>query len=309
MNKWTDRRGRKGGRLANFQCGCWELVCTHDVVPPILPPSRYSSLIRGRTCFRTASLGKDERALRLYDLMYGFIYAEGNANGKFCVVEDLSIKDVFFQWRKSHKMQKQRRKISDYPSAASKRQQQIPPRHLSTTVRPECRLYSASSVLLLSAFLVSTLTFGGMAASSLPFPDPSRLPMMPIGLGTGHSLAFLIDSSFWSSSVTLSSSEMLSSWPWSAFRRRLRLRLRPSSDMEICSPSAKASLGAGQGMIWGIPTTRKETRSVVPSREVVVRERGCRWGGIVACPQNWRELYAKGQTLVMSISWSVSCLD
>lgn len=38
--------------------------------------------------------------------------------------------------------------------------------------------------------------------------------------------------------------------------------------------------GAGQGRRWGRPTTRKETRRVVPKREVVRRERGWRWGGI-----------------------------
>lgn len=153
-------------------------------------------MIRGRTCFRTASLGKDERALRLYDLMYGFIYAEGNANGKFCVVEDLSIKDVFFNDAKATKCKKQRRKISDYPRRQVKGNNKYLLDIFQPLSVPKCRLYSASSVLLLSAFLVSTLTFGGMAASSFPFPDPSRLPMMPIGLGTGHSLAFLIDSSF-----------------------------------------------------------------------------------------------------------------
>ena len=29
-----------------------------------------------------------------------------------------------------------------------------------------------------------------------------------------------------------------------------------------------------------MPTTRKETRSVVPKRDVVTRERGWRWGAI-----------------------------
>lgn len=195
-------------------------------------------------------------------------------------------------------------KFLDCRKSAAGYRQNRPPRHLSNTVHPEYRLYSTSSVFLLSAFLVSTLTFGGMATSSSRFPNPSILPMMPIGFGTGHSLAFLINSFFWSSSLTLSSSDVLSSWPSSSFRRRLRLRPRPSSEMEICSPSAKAILGAGQGMIWGIPTTRKETRSVVPNREVVVRERGCRWGGILAC-----QLFTKGQTLVMRISWSVNTLD
>lgn len=123
-------------------------------------------------------------------------YAEVNANGKFGIAEDLNIKHIQEVLSMTQKPQNadaasENRRLSP---AAGKRQRQIRPRHLSITFRLEYRLYSASSVFLLSAFLVSTLTFGGMAASSSPFPDPSRLPMIPIGLGTGHSLAFLIDS-------------------------------------------------------------------------------------------------------------------
>ena len=44
------------------------------------------------------------------------------------------------------------------------------------------------------------------------------------------------------------------------------------------SESANLTRGAGHGTICGMPTTRKETRRVVPKREVVRRDRGWRWG-------------------------------
>jgi len=54
------------------------------------------------------------------------------------------------------------------------------------------------------------------------------------------------------------------------FRQRFRC---PSP---VVPASAKSVRGAGQGRICGIPTTRKDARSVVVKREVVHRDRGCR---------------------------------
>ena len=96
----------------------------------------------------------------------------------------------------------------------------------------------------------------------------------------GHSCAFFLILSFSSSDmykgvcVSLPAPE-LSSIGSSVVRRRL-LRL-PSSITSI-SESAYLTRGAGQGTMCGIPTTKKETRRVVPKSEVVRRDRGWRWG-------------------------------
>lgn len=44
--------------------------------------------------------------------------------------------------------------------------------------------------------------------------------------------------------------------------------------------SASMRRGAGQGKTCGIPTTRKEARSVAENKETVERDRGCRWEGM-----------------------------
>ena len=106
-------------------------------------------------------------------------------------------------------------------------------------------------------------------------------PIRPRGLGTGHSwpllartsLSMTVSSACRWGSLDVESSNCNLSGPC-----RLRLLRRPSS---ITWTSANSVRGAGQGSKWGMPTTRNETRRVAPKREVVYRDLGCRWEGIV----------------------------
>ena len=109
---------------------------------------------------------------------------------------------------------------------------------------------------------------------------PKTLPTMPRGLGTGHSCAFFLIKAFSSSEMCRGirispSGPELSSIGASVVRGRL---LRLPFSMTSIFESASLTWGAGHGMRCGMPTTRKETRRVVPKREVVRRDRGWRWG-------------------------------
>ena len=46
--------------------------------------------------------------------------------------------------------------------------------------------------------------------------------------------------------------------------------------------SAYCCLGAGQGRMWGAPTTRNANTAVLVKREAVLKDFGCSLGGIVA---------------------------
>lgn len=108
---------------------------------------------------------------------------------------------------------------------------------------------------------------------------PRTLPMMPGGFGTGQACAFFLIIAFSSSVICRGicftvSDPGLSSIGASVVRRRRLLRLPSSTTSK--SESANLTRGAGHGMICGMPTTRKDTRRVVPKREVVRRDRGWR---------------------------------
>jgi hypothetical protein len=112
-------------------------------------------------------------------------------------------------------------------------------------------------------------------SSFSPF-QPNTCPISPPGLGTGHSRfganlssnCFLLIFSSLIPSSQVSSSEI--------FRLR-RLLICPVGSGE----SASVRGSTGQGIRCGAATTRKETISVVVKSEVVVRDRGCRCGGIL----------------------------
>ena len=125
-----------------------------------------------------------------------------------------------------------------------------------------------------------TIRGRGCSAVLSSLSKPRSFPIIPGGLGTGHSCAFFLirassSSEMCSGICFLLSALELSSVEVSVVRRRL---LRLPSSMTSKSESAKLTWGAGHGRMCGMPTTKKETRSVVPKREVVRRDRGWRWG-------------------------------
>jgi hypothetical protein len=132
-----------------------------------------------------------------------------------------------------------------------------------------------ASLLALSILLLIDI----FSTSSPASFKPSTCPMSPPGLGTGHSL---FGFSFSSSCVFLILSSLMMSLHVSSSGdlRRRRLLFWPVGSGE----SASVRGSTGQGMMCGAATTRKETMRVVVKSEVVMRDRGCRWGGIV-CPQ------------------------
>ena len=129
------------------------------------------------------------------------------------------------------------------------------------------------------------VTICGLDSSSVlsSLLKPRSLPMIPGGFGTGHSCAFFLMKAFSSSGICSGICFLLSTPVPSSTEacdvRRLLLRL-PSS-MTSKSESANWTRGAGHGRICGMPTTKKDTRRVVPKREVVRRDRGWRWGVMV----------------------------
>ena len=150
-------------------------------------------------------------------------------------------------------------------------------------IRPNMLDYSeirhGSSLCTLGGFRV---TIGGLDSSSpsSSLLKPKTLPMILGGFGTGHSCAlFLIiscSSSVMCRGICFSpSAPELPSIGVCVVRRRL---LRLPSSITSKSESANLTRGAGHGTMCGMPTTRKETRRVVPKREVVRRDRGWRWG-------------------------------
>jgi hypothetical protein len=108
---------------------------------------------------------------------------------------------------------------------------------------------------------------------------PSTCPMSPPGFGMGHSrFGFSLSSNcFFFILFSLMTSLHVSS---SGVLRLRRLLFWPVGS----GASASVRGSTGQGIMWGAATTRKETMRVVVKSEVVMRDRGCRWGGIV-CPR------------------------
>ena len=114
--------------------------------------------------------------------------------------------------------------------------------------------------------------------------NPSNLPTIPEGFGTGHSCAaFLMTSS---SSPGTAGPGLCTSDASSPSALELGLSfgfillLRPSSNVSN-SESAKRTRGAGHGTMCGMATTRNETAKVAPNKEEVRRDRGWRWGVMV----------------------------
>ena len=134
----------------------------------------------------------------------------------------------------------------------------------------------------LGSLCVTTCGLGSFSVLS-SLLKPKTLPINPGGFGTGHSCAFFLMKIFSSSDNCSGICSLLSSLVPSSTEacdsRRLLLRL-PSS-MTSKSESANWTRGAGHGRICGMPTTKKDTRRVVPKREVVRRDRGWRWGVMV----------------------------
>ena len=121
---------------------------------------------------------------------------------------------------------------------------------------------------------MSVLVTDGVASELL---NPSNFPKTPRGFGTGHSCAvFLstISSSFDTvDAAGCTGSTLLTSAPVVLDSRCLIFLPCPSSKIST-SESAKRTRGAGQGSMWGMATTRKDTASVAPKREEVSRDRG-----------------------------------
>ena len=143
--------------------------------------------------------------------------------------------------------------------------------------------YYVRSPSLLRAVLLAVCTCdaidGGSAVSSTSFFKPSTCPMSPPGFGKGHSRFGLAHSSA-SFALRLSSlMALLCVSSRGTFRRLLR---RGSPDSASGSAeSARMRGSTGQGSRCGVATTRKETMRVVVKSDVVMRDRGCRCGGMV----------------------------
>lgn len=155
-----------------------------------------------------------------------------------------------------------------------------------------CSQYVQCYRLLLVDIFSTVFSFGGRLVSlRSSLLNPMSSPITPPGLGTGHSLfplgAVLVIADV---SATLAllllplTSLTPSNWAIPSFTsvvccddRRRAHRGLPSGE----AASAYATRGAGQGRMCGRPTTRKLATTVVAKSEEVMRERGCRWGGIV----------------------------
>jgi len=148
------------------------------------------------------------------------------------------------------------------------------------------------------------------------FLKPKSSPTIPPGFGTGHALpifAIFSASASICRNVDTSSSatwEILLDMPLIAdgssqalasfffFARSLRIDC-PSGFIGV-SESAKVRRGAGQGNICGMPTMRNEAKRVAAKREVVERDRGCKWGGIT--------VYSNGKIMLQMVrSSSLYC--
>lgn len=128
--------------------------------------------------------------------------------------------------------------------------------------------------------------FSFLLTSSCDLLNPINSPMTPLGFGTGHSRSLLALAAVvplvWAAILSKSSLE-LSNWAIPSFttagsgllRRR---RFVPSAAF---SESAYATRGAGQGSACGRATTKKHTATVVANSEDVIRDRGCRCGGMM----------------------------
>lgn len=143
---------------------------------------------------------------------------------------------------------------------------------MSRPRRRDDSCYCSSSFF--SSFLLASLTLlSTLPPSSLSPFHPSTCPISPPGFGTGHSLfGFNLSSS----AFFRKRSSLITSLHVSSSGGVLRLRRRRGS-----GPSASVRGSTGQGMRCGAATTRKETMRVVVKREVVMRERGWRCGGIL----------------------------
>lgn len=184
-------------------------------------------------------------------------------------------------------------------------------RHSDTLKLTALEKLHESSPRIVGAFVgVFCVTTRGLDCS---FPlssllKPRTLPMIPGGFGTGHSCAFFLIMAFSSSEMcrgicfSRPTSELSSIGPSVVRRRRFRL---PSS-ITSKSESANLTRGAGHGTMCGIPTTRKETRRVVPKREVVRRDRGWRWGVMASKRREWKRFSRrrlKGHAVAIAMSW------
>lgn len=100
---------------------------------------------------------------------------------------------------------------------------------------------------------------------------PKRLPSLPPGFGTGHSLGLVEDAS---DNIVLSSpSSCFAMFPdcgCDCFSRGIFFFSRDVAE------SANRLWSTGQGRMCGKETTRKDTASVVVNSVDVDRERGCR---------------------------------
>ena len=122
-----------------------------------------------------------------------------------------------------------------------------------------------------------------------PMPvNASILPTVPPGFGIGHSLFSLVPTISSRSSPPPIAAIGVHAFPSltkpSVATSGVHLFLRLLFPSGHISPSVYATRGAGHGRICGNVTTAKLARRVVTNIEEVIRERGCRWGGIVGVP-------------------------
>ena len=123
----------------------------------------------------------------------------------------------------------------------------------------------------------------------LPMPvNASILPTVPPGFGIGHSFFTLVPTISSRSSPPPTATAVAHGCPSltnpSVAISGAHLFLRLLFPSGHTSPSVYATRGAGHGRICGNVTTAKLAKRVVTNIEEVIRDRGCKWGGIVGVP-------------------------
>jgi len=146
--------------------------------------------------------------------------------------------------------------------------------------------YEASSppLVLFSLRLLTIMVCGRSFSMSFSL-KPMTWPSKPVGFGTGHSrclLRFDVSSTIMSEQVSSVSVSIV------AF---LRFRLRGSPMLS----SANCRRSTGQGRRCGAPTTRKDMPRHVVKRDMVDRDRGCRWATMMGGCVVVRSVYADTQ--------------